>query len=158
MTIDNHTLDILEYPKLLDRIARSAASDPGKEGVISLRPLGCLHEIEKRRDLISQIRRLTEVENPLVLDYFSDLGPLFSRLRPLDAILKPLDLRSFIPLLSNAETVVRTLKGRTDSKDLKEFVSEIQAHPEMRKLIERSIDPEGRILDTASKELASILP
>ncbi len=154
--IDKHTLEILEYPKLLERIARSAASDPGKEEVLLLRPLGSLHEIEKRRDLISQIRRLTETEAPLVLDYFYDLRPLFSQLRPMNAVLKPLELRSLIPLLSNAETVVRTLEGRTDCQELREFVSEIAVHPEMRKSIERSIDPGGRILDTASNELASI--
>ncbi len=154
--IDNHTLETLEYPKLLDKIARLAASDPGKEGVFLLQPLGSLHEIKKRRDLISQIRRLTEIENPLILNYFSDLRPMFSQLRPLDAILKPLDLWNFIPLLSNAETVVRTLKEINDCNELREFLSEIQIHPEIRKLIARSIDPEGKILDTASKELASI--
>jgi len=156
--IDNHTLETLEYPKLLEKIARSATSDPGKEGVISIQPLDSLCEIKKRRDLISQIRRLTEVENPLVLSYFADLRPLFSRLRPMDAILKPLDLWSFIALLLNAETVVRTLKKIhiNDCNELREFVSEVQVHPEIRKSITRSIDSEGRILDTASKELASI--
>ncbi|MBI5141301.1 MAG: endonuclease MutS2 [Nitrospirae bacterium] len=154
--IDDHSLAILEFPKLLAAIARYAASEPGHDAVLAFKPLEKPDSILQRVETITEIRRLTDFGEPIRLDGFADPAPVFTRLRPLEAVLKPLELRSLIPLLANAEAVSRALKGRADSPRLFELAENIPCYPVIRKLIERSIDQDGNIPDSASGELSRI--
>lgn len=154
--IDDHSLAILEFPKLLAAIARYAASEPGRGAVLAFRPLDTSGEIRKRIETIGEIRHLSDIGEPLGLDGFADPAPVFMRLRPLDAVLKPLELRSLIPLLANFEAVSRAIGGRADCPRISEMAGNIPCYPVVRKLIERSTDQDGNIPDSASGELSRI--
>jgi len=153
---DEHTLEILGYFDLLKRISRHAASSPGGDEVMSMRPLASLAEIVLQKTLISEIRHLDDTDRSLALEGFARLDPLFSRLRPRDGLLKPAELLSFVPVLSSAESVTSALAEAEDVDNLKALSRDITARKSLRQSLQRSIGSDGEILDTASPELKEI--
>jgi DNA mismatch repair protein MutS2 len=153
--MDNHTLRVLEFEKILNMGAAFAVTAPGRYVVQGIRPLDNTKDIRRRIDLVSECREIFSEGQSLGIEHFDDLSPLFNRIKPADAVIGPLELRSFLPLFYS----VFNLKIWGDNPTftgLAAIVSELVSHPEIKKSIEGSIDREGKIRDEASPELSHI--
>lgn len=153
--MDQHTFRILEFDKILEMAAAFALTAPGRDVVRSIKPLRDIGEIRQRIALISECRNLLSEGQYPGIEHFDDLSLLFQKVRPVDAVLGPLELRAFLPLFYSAFNL-KILSESPSYTGLGIIVSQLTAHPGIRKAIERALDNEGKIRDEASPELFNI--
>ncbi|MDH4029198.1 MAG: endonuclease MutS2, partial [Nitrospirota bacterium] len=153
--MDEHTLRVLEFGKILQMAASFAVTVAGRQAVLEIRPLENIGDARRRLDLVSECRRLLNEGQPPGIENFDDLTPLFRRIRPADAVLEPFAIRSFLPLFYSAVNL-KTLSGNTLCPGIGDIVSRLTCHPEILRSINASIDNEGKIRDEASPGLSEI--
>ena len=153
--MDQHTFRILEFDKILEMAAAFALTAPGRDVVLSIKPLKDIGEIRQRIALISECRNLLSEGQYPGIEHFDDLSPLFQKVRPVDAVLEPLELRAFLPLFYSAFNL-KILSESPSYTGLGIIVSQLTTHPGIKKAIGRALDNEGKIRDEASPELFNI--
>ncbi|MEW6118135.1 MAG: endonuclease MutS2 [Nitrospirota bacterium] len=151
-----NSLALLEFHKLLRIIADFAHSDASEGMVLELRPLDRREEIEKRLGQVSELLRMIQEGSPLVISPFADITPLLAKVRPEGAVLEGYELAGFMPVLTNLSDIVQQTAGRAGIPFLSEFIGHLTGFPDLLHTLERSIDSEGAILDSASFLLAEL--
>ena len=154
--IPKNTLELLEFNKLLGLISNFANSDASKTSVLEIMPLSDKIDIERKFQQISEIRKMSQDGNRIELAPFRDISHLLIKVRPEGAVLDAIELADFIPSLSIASVISFQLKNITDIPHLKELVTNLTGFPDILKILKRSIDSEGNILDSASPLLADL--
>lgn len=154
--INSDSLKKLEFGKVLDRIARFANSEATIAAVTSLVPMSDLNDIMLRFGRIEEIRGLSRQGVPLRLSRFEDILPALELVRPGDAILNPIDLQAFIPPFQLLRTLSRQLGYRQDIPLLKGMAGTLTGFPDILEALERTVDRDGGMLDTASNALFEI--
>ncbi|MEW6585692.1 MAG: endonuclease MutS2 [Nitrospirota bacterium] len=154
--ISQSCLELLEFHKLLRLISDLANSEASRLEALDIHPLNERHDIETRQSLISEFRKLAHEGAPLRLSHFSDITPHIGRIRPEGAILEAKELADFVPVLSIASAVSLQLIEREDLPFLKEAAKDLTGFPDILRTLQKSIDSEGNILDTASFLLADL--
>ncbi|MDA8169278.1 MAG: endonuclease MutS2 [Nitrospiraceae bacterium] len=154
------SLHALEFDRILEAIAGFSHGAPSSGKVLKIRPLSGASEIKEKFALVADVRRLGTDGNPLRLRYFEDISGVLEKARPEDAVLEPKELLAFIPVLSMMQEIpVQLREGpgeKTKTPSLAALASGLTGFPETLAAIERSIGPEGDILDGASPELSYI--
>ena len=153
--MDEQTLRVLEFDKILRMAADFAVTVPGSELVRKTAPLKTAGDARQRINLISECRRFVSEGKHFGIGHFDDLSSFFRRVRPADSVLSPMELRSFLPILYSALNL-RMLGENSEYQGIGAIASTLTTHPEIMKAIERSIDRDGEISDSASPELSSI--
>jgi DNA mismatch repair protein MutS2 len=153
--MDEHTLRILEFSKILSMASAFAVTEPGGRQVLQIRPLNDAEKIRHHIALITESRIFFSEGRPFGIEHFEDLIPLFHRVRPADAVLEPFDVRSFLPLFYSAFNL-KILSSDPSCAGIGQIASGLTTHPDLKKQIENAIDREGKISDKASPELARI--
>jgi DNA mismatch repair protein MutS2 len=153
--MDQHTFRILEFDKILEMAAVFALTAPGRDVVLSIKPLKDLGEIRQRIALISECRNLLSEGQYPGIEHFDDLSLLFQKVRPVDAVLEPLELKTFLPLFYSAFNL-KILSESPSYTRLGIIVSQLTTHPGIKKAIGHALDIEGKIRDEASPELFNI--
>ncbi len=151
--IANETLVTLEFDAILRTIARFAHCDASRDEILALRPLAEHIEIVTRAGQVDEIRSLARQRIELPLRAFDDITPVLAAVRPVGAVLDPRDLRLLCPALEIMAAVGRQFAYRADIPLLQEVAAGLAGFPDILEALERSIDGEGNILDTASKLL-----
>lgn len=154
--VAEHALRQLEFHKLLRLIADSAASEASEQAVLGLRPLSARHEIELRLRQVAELLRLSEEATPLRIARFADITPLLAKARPEGAVLEGDELAGFMPVLANIDSLLEQSAGRDDLPALRELLDHLTGFPDILRSLERSLDSEGGILDSASALLAEL--
>jgi DNA mismatch repair protein MutS2 len=154
--IPKNTLDLLEFNKLLRLISDFANSDASKISVADIHPLNNIADIERRLQQVYEIRKISHEGRPLKLSSFPDISHLIIRIRPEGAVLEAVELADFMPLLSIASVISEQIKERQDLPFLNQIAEHLTGFPDILKILKRSIDSEGNILDSASFLLADL--
>jgi DNA mismatch repair protein MutS2 len=154
--ISSNTLQQLEFDRLLRIIAGYANSGATVTAVAELVPLKALAEIKTRQSQIGDIMRLFSEGISLGLTSFTDISAFFSRLRPEGSVLEGVELAGFMPVFEMTEELSSQLDGREDIQSLRQLSLGLGSFPELLKLLKRSLDSQGNILDTASPALAEL--
>ncbi len=155
--MSGHALEVLEFERVLDRVARRASSELGRERVRSLRPRVQREEIVRELGRVAAVMRFREARPDWALGPVPDVGAALGRLATQGAVLEAAELHGLGVLLATSRLLRAELAAR--AADLAEIAS-VQARlvdlraPE--EAIMRSVDSEGHVLDTASRELKSI--
>jgi DNA mismatch repair protein MutS2 len=143
----------LEFDRILQEIARYCHSGASRDAVLDILPLPEEDAIAGRFGLVEEIRALTSQGIALRISTFEDVIPVLEKLRPVGAVLAPLELVGFIPLLRTLAAIATQLAYRTDIPRLRELAGSVTGFPDILDPLERSLDSEGNILDTASRLL-----
>lgn len=154
--IPKTSLDLLEFYKLLGLVAGFANSDATRKSVSDIRPLNKRMDIEKRLKQIFEIRKISHEGNPLNLHPFSDISPLIIKIRPEGAVLDAIELADFMPVLSIAASISLQMKEIQDFPFLKKITAHLTGFPDILRILKKSIDSEGNILDSASFLLSDL--
>jgi DNA mismatch repair protein MutS2 len=154
--VRREALQVLEFEKVLQIVSDRAMSDVSRRAVLDVHPLESKEEIEKRLGQVQEVRRLSSEGTPLAVRRFEDLSEVITRVRPEDAVLEPVELYAFVPVLMIIDAVLTQLEGQEDLPLLKKLTEGLTGFPELLGSIERSIDSEGNILDTASYVLSDL--
>ncbi|MCX7793179.1 MAG: endonuclease MutS2 [Thermodesulfovibrionales bacterium] len=154
--MDENSLRLLEFHKVLEEISLYARSPASKRLILSIRPLGYKDEIEKRFHLVAELRRVISEGREIALDEFDDLSGILQKLRPEGSFIEPEELYTLRKVFLNIERIRNSVGTAKDIPHLSHLISGMGDFKDLIDLIDRSVDHEGNILDTASHELREI--
>ncbi|MFN3739953.1 MAG: endonuclease MutS2 [Thermodesulfovibrionales bacterium] len=154
--MEQNSLRLLEFQRVLEEIALYAKSPASKRLILSIMPFNERAYIEKRFRLIDELRRLFSELREVAIDEFEDISGHLQKLRPEGSLLEAKELYILKKVFVNIERIRDWLKKGKDTFYLSEFISKIADFTELIDLIDRSVDDEGNILDSASFELKEI--
>jgi DNA mismatch repair protein MutS2 len=143
----------LELDRILQEISGYCHSETSRALARAILPSADRDAIGRRFGMVEEIRSLTRQGIALKLATFADVTPLLDRLRPEGAMLESRELVAFLPLLRILSVLAAQLGFRTDIPLLQELTGIITGFPDILEPLERSLDSEGAILDTASRLL-----
>ncbi|MBI5076428.1 MAG: endonuclease MutS2 [Nitrospirae bacterium] len=154
--IAKNTLQLLEFDRLLEIISRAGHSEISKQAVLDIAPFPFGEAILSRFILIGDIRRISCQGPPLSLHVFQDITYLLARVRPQGAVLEASEISAFVPVLEMALGISTQISEFEGLRALPELCSQLSGQPDLLKTIQRSIDADGHIKDSASPALANI--
>ena len=154
--MDDRTLEVLELPAVLERLAALTAWSAGREAALALRPI---------TDLDAVVRLQRETGEAITLDRLGVAVPMHGARDVRERIaaaarggmLTTLELLEVAGMCRAAGQARRALVRVVDSAPLlANLANGIPELGALRMLIEESIDDQGAVRDSASPELASI--
>jgi len=155
--MDDHTLERLEFGKVLERIAARARLGLGAEAARRLRPAPDAAAVETRSARIRDAMAALDAGGAFGVEPFEDPADLLARAGVEDAALSPADLQTVATILRNARDIQKTVKGmRGAATALVKLAADLAPEPALLKAIEEAIEPDGTVADRASPDLARI--
>jgi DNA mismatch repair protein MutS2 len=154
--IPNASLELLEFHKVLKYIADFAHSDASRSSILDIRPLDNRDDVALRLGQIADIRRLYSEGKSLGLYSFSDISPHIATIKPEGAVLEAIELADFISVLDIASGISLRIRDRFELSQLRKLAAHLTGFPDILKILKKSIDNEGNILDSASPLLADL--
>jgi DNA mismatch repair protein MutS2 len=147
------SLTTLEYPKILERLAREAAFSASKELALGLQPSADLDEVRQRQAYTSEARRLLELRPDAGVRGARDIRPIVLRAER-GAMLLPGELLEVLATVRSAIYVARLLERvEGELPRLQALGADLPQRPKLAERIEESISEEGEVLDSASPTL-----
>ena len=155
--VDNHTLSVLEFHRLLEAVASLAQSGPGARLVRALRPSNRQETARRRLERLSQLRELCETASRPGLGDLGEIRPLCSRLAVEGAFLVPEELVVLSGFLGSVGQAAAFLGQATESMDeLNRLGNRVTPLPELKRRISKVVGPGGSVSSKASPELARL--
>ncbi|MBI3953745.1 MAG: endonuclease MutS2, partial [Chloroflexi bacterium] len=152
-----HALRVLEFDKVLERLAAHASFAVGREEALALRPASDFEEAAARQQETAEALRLLESrESGLSLGGARDVRPLVHR-ASIDGVLAPGDLLDLLSTLETVHFAAATLERvREPLRSLQAIVAGMDELRPLQQEIRRAIGPRGEVLDEASHDLRAI--
>ena len=155
--MDKHTIQVLEFDKVLGLLGRFASTGAGKDRVLSLKPLAEKSEVTARMSMISEMKALHEWNKNPSVGGFHDVTDALARARVPGAVLDPGSLLH----IGDTARVSRVLRHffsehREDASYLWNLASSINDLKNLERAIDKAIDGDTNIRDDASPELRRI--
>lgn len=155
--MDDHTLEVLEWPAIQEMLAAEADSQVGSELARNVRPLHTLEEARGVRDEIGEFRVLLSREMALPFDRVFDVRGSVQRARPEGAVLTSVDLVRVAGSLEAAAAIrVIIARARNQFPRLHAIASRLNGQSDLVAEIRAAIEETGEVKDTASQELARL--
>jgi DNA mismatch repair protein MutS2 len=151
------SLNTLEYPKILAKVATEAAFSASKELVLALEPTPDLEEARRRLAYTTEASRLIDLYADAGVRGAHDIRALLIRAAR-DGILYPADLVEILATVRSSLYVAHLLE-KLDVENfplLSQLGADIPQRPHIVRRIEETVSEEGEILDTASPALRKI--
>ena len=148
---------ILEYDKVLEKVASFAHSSYTKEKILNLMPETDIDEVNRLLDLTKEGNKIfisygdipyTNYENVRSYINYANKG----------GVLESNNFLQILALLENCNNIKRFINNIEDIKHnlIDEYLKNLVDLPKLRTNINLAINSEGNILDSASKELFQI--
>lgn len=147
----------LEYPKILERVAREAAFSASKALVLELQPVGDVAEARRRLAYTTEASQLLELHSNASVQGARDVRGILVRAAR-EGVLLPSELLEVGETVRSALHVWRLLE-RLDAEKfplLRGLGTAIPQRPAIGRRIEETIDDGGEVLDTASPALRKL--
>lgn len=152
--MQERTLEVLEYEKILEKVASQARSSVIKNKILNLAPMTDADEIkeelENTAQMVGVISRFGNIDLFGLYDFTAMIGYVRKR-----GILEPYELLQVNDLLRVSEYLKNYGKD-IEEVYIKDLFSRISTNDFIKKEIERSIISEDEIADNASSELRNI--
>ena len=148
------SIQTLEYPKILVKVAREAAFSASKELVMALEPTPNLEEARRRLAYTSESARLLDLRADAGVRSAHDIRPLLTRAAR-EGVLTPADLVLALETVRSAIYVAHLLE-RLDADQyplLQRLGADMPQRPQIVRRIEETISEDGEVLDSASPTL-----
>ena len=148
--MNDHTLKVLEYRFILDRLSYHCQSTPGKRRAMNLSPLLDRNGIEASLDLISEMNDIFKYDGGPPGLMFDDLAERLERSKSSGDIMEPkvlLEYSTFFGIVRDFQKI------RSHYAKLHAIISGLVYPQNLHEEIEASIDYSGEIKDSASHEL-----
>jgi len=155
--VDQHTLRILEYPKIIARIAGKCRTPYGADEISRIRPLYDRAEIERKSLEIAQMRDIISFGIAFPLARMENCRDQLKRSQTEGVFLDPEQILHVLELVDiSVDLNGYDREGREKFPTIAEYLTQIRAFPELQKEIRRAIDDNGEIKDSASSKLKQI--
>ena len=154
--MDEHTLRILEFDKILARLARHTSFSAGRELALALKPSTDRHEVIRRQRLTGEAARLRELHPRANLGGVHEVRAQADKAAR-GGVLQPAELLDIASTQDAAERLRAAItRFREDIPLLAALSSRFEPLPELVAEITRSIDERAEVTDAASPALASL--
>ncbi len=149
-------LQILELPKILERLAEHTSFSAGRKLALSLQPSPDDDEVARRQGETSEARALLDDRGDVSLGGARDVRPLVDRAEH-GAILMPSELLDVRDTLVSGRTLHRAItRLRNQFPLLASAAGRIEECPNVVAEIARCINERGEVVDGASQNLARV--
>jgi len=147
----------LEYPKILEKVAREAAFSASKALVLELQPTPNLEEARRRLAYTTEAYQLLELQANASVQGARDIRPSLSRAAR-EGVLHPSELLEVLATIRSSMHIARLLEKLDAEKFplLRALGTAIPQRPQIVRRIEETISDEGEVLDTASPALRKL--
>jgi DNA mismatch repair protein MutS2 len=155
MSLNKH-LKTLEFPKILERLARHADFSASKELARTLMPTFYLPEARERQVETSEARRLLSAKPGLSIGGARDVRPLLQQAARAAPLLpnELLDIRQTIVAARRLKRAVISLSDQVPN--LADIAGRIQECADLIQEVDRCVGERGEVLDSASSSLGRI--
>ncbi len=147
---------VLEYPKILAKLAEHTSFPLGHELALRLRPSSRENVVKQRQQETSEAKHLLDIKPGVSLGGVTNLRPILKKAR-LEATLTPgelLDTRNTLLSGRSLRRSIAPLEKRFPL--LAARAEEIEECPELVQDISRAVDDRAEVVDAASPALAQI--
>ncbi len=149
-------LHILEYDKILQKLAGYTAFSASADLARTLMPSPYFSEVQARQAETAEARHLLSVQPDISADSATDVRPLLAHAER-GAILTPTDLLAVIRTITIARDLRRKITRLEDRyPQLADIAYRQEESPGLVNRVNQCIDDNGAVKDTASAELARI--
>ncbi|MCP4706441.1 MAG: hypothetical protein GY865_17725, partial [candidate division Zixibacteria bacterium] len=154
---DSHSLDVLEYPKIIAILRGLCLTHFGMKLVDQTAPMTDMGKIRSQLDEISEMKDIIRFGSAFPLYRLDDISGLFERSRTEGIFLEPIELLNIKEFID----IARALKDYSPEEREKfplinDYLKQLNSFPELSKEIGKTIDHDGSILDNASSKLKKI--
>jgi DNA mismatch repair protein MutS2 len=154
--MDEKTLKMLEFPKVVEKLAAYAAFSASTALAANLAPAATLEEANARLTLTTEARHLLSVNDDIGVGGAEDIRPLVNQARR-GGVLTESDLLAVSSTLVAARSLSRSFeKNASRYPHLSEVAALFPPPPGVIEAISRCISDHGEVLDSASAKLAAI--
>lgn len=152
-----HTLDVLEFSKVKELVASYSLSILGRENILQLIPLANIDLIRRDLAFVNEFIDLLSFGDPLPLRGIKDIRVGLHNCQFEGAVLES---NAFLDILDTLVTS-RNIKAYFISRKAKyplsyDIIEGIQVHQELEEEIQKTIDPAGKVKNSASLKLGRI--
>ncbi|MDE2762042.1 MAG: Smr/MutS family protein [Gemmatimonadota bacterium] len=155
--MSRRALHILEFRKVLEYVARFAATPGGREAVVALQPFADIDEVRIRLASVDETARFLTAHDDWVFPPVPETAAAIGRLAVEGSVLPSEELAALGGLLGAGSAVRKALaEGAGGLPTLLALKDVLLAVPGLETAIGRAVDPQGVVLDGASRELARI--
>jgi len=155
-TMNSKYLQILELPKILERLAEHTSFSAGRKLALSLQPSPDLAEVSRRQGETSEARALLDDRADLSVGGARDVRPLVDRAEH-GAVLLPDELLDVRDTLVSGRTLRRSItRLRSQFPRLASIAGRIEECPNVVAEIARCINDRAEVVDGASQKLARV--
>ncbi len=153
--MDKTTFQRLDFPAVLEQLARLAQSDAAKNEVLHTTPWTDADEIRHHARAVDEILHILDTGDKLSINGFDDCGDVLTRMKTPGLVLEAeewLRLRAF---LATGKALHRQATHAEDGQlpILKQRLAHYEPLPELIAAISRVFDDDGHIRDSASEGL-----
>lgn len=154
--IDQHTLDRLEFTKIISLIEGKCLTPFGRGEVQSFVPMYDCSTIELRQQQISEMKDLLNFGLPFPLSRIEDCRSLLDKSRVEGIFLDPKEIFVVLELVELSISLHNYDKeGRPKFPAISNHLNALKPFPELVRDIKKAIDERGEIKDDASSKLRS---
>ena len=156
--MDQHTLTTLEYPRIIELLKGKCRTPYGLEEIGRTAPLFERDPIETRLDEHQQMKEIITFGAAFPLYRIEeDCRDLINRATVEGAYLEPTEIRIILELVEvSIELKNYDPEGREKFPAILPYLKGVRAYPELRSEINKTIDYDGSIKDSASSALKRI--
>ena len=155
--MNKHSIEILEFNKVLSTIRGKCLTPYGAEKVDALKPLFVRKEIRLKQQALSEMKDIINFGTPFPLYRTDECRAFIHKTTVENHFIEPKEILIILQLVSISNELHKYNKDDRDNFPLiANYLTELRAFPELKKEIETAIDPDGAIKDSASKKLRSI--
>lgn len=155
--MSEHALEVLEFGRVLERIAGRTACASGAARVRALRPLTDAEAVRRELGRVTAVMRFAEAAPNWAAGPIPELGDALSRMGTEGAVLEAIELYRVGQLLATSRGLSaemdRHVGGYPELTTLRGRLVTLSA---LEKRLERTVDEEGRVSSTASRDLKRI--
>jgi DNA mismatch repair protein MutS2 len=154
MMIDQHSINTLEFPKVVSKIAGQCRTPFGKEEVNRRQPLYDRPEIERRLTEVTQMKEIISFGRAFPLYRLDDCRELLDESQVEGMFLDPKEILTVSELVEVSMAIHEYDKeGRENFPAITDYLVRMRAFPELKKEIHRVLDENAEIRDNASSKL-----
>lgn len=151
---DSHTLEVLEFPKILELISGRCMTPFGRAVVEEIGPLSDTDEIERCGTEISQMKDIIIFGQAFPLYRLEDCRELLRTSQTEGVFIDPEEMLKVLELVEVSMDIHDyDVERREHFPTIAVYLEKVRAFPELKKEIRRSIDEDGHIRDSASSKL-----
>lgn len=151
--MEERTLNALEFPRILEHLAKRCSSEAGKQAALAVRPLNDLEEVRRRQRLVEEARIWSAREQTRIPS-FPDISPVFTFLEGRDPLLDTDELWALKESLGLAQNIAHSIHAGAAQLPTLEELTAKQPLPQLSlSALRRCIGDDGSLKDESSPGL-----